>query len=386
MTTRELTVVCLMSSAGAIIYLISPVLVGSAMDSLGLSSDQAGLIIASYFAGYTIITVSAVAWLARVNMRTTAWVSSLVFVVGLLFATTQTSVAGSLAAMLIAGTGAGMLYGISITIVGQSDDPDRYFGFALASQLLLGSVLLFAGPAWIGPNWGYSGILTAAALFVVLMSLANAWTPVSIAEGPVSATGEPAAVSTPMVLTGVVAVLAWFTGYSGIYAFIERIGVDGGLSGQQIGLVLSLTIITGITGALGAAWLGDRFGKITPHFVGAVGTALTIVLLTNQPGLPRFAIAIVCLTLSLNFWLAYMLGAVGSIDTSGRFAVLTTAALGIGAMLGPGIAGALITDSSFRPAFVFAAIAIAAGLLTIINVLKQFQATSSALPTQREAL
>ena len=40
---------CLMSSSGAIIYLISPVLIGSAMAHLDLSSDQAGLLIASYF-------------------------------------------------------------------------------------------------------------------------------------------------------------------------------------------------------------------------------------------------------------------------------------------------------------------------------------------------
>lgn len=376
----------MMSSAGAIIYLISPVLVGSVMDSLGFSSDQAGLIIASYFGGYTIITVSAVAWLPRVNMRTTAWISSSVFVAGLLFATTQSSLNGSLLAMFIAGTGAGMLYGISITIVGQSDDPDRYFGFALASQLLFGSILLFAGPAWIGPNWGYSGILTVAAVFVVVMSASIAWTPISIPAGPLTREGEPVSVSIPVVLAGVAAVLVWFTGYSGLYAFIERIGVDGGLTGQQIGLVFSLTIITGISGAMGAAWLGDRFGKVLPHFVGALGTALTITLLSNQPDLLRFSAAIVCLTLSLNFWLAYMLGAVGAIDTSGRFAVLTTAALGIGAMLGPSIGGVLITDSGFAPMFGFAAICVVAGLGMIVGVLRLFAASTPDIPAQQEAL
>lgn len=385
MTKKELTAACLMSTAGAIVYLIAPVLVGSAMDSLGLSSDQAGLFIAAYFGGYTAITVSAVLWLSRVNMRTTAWISSLVLVLGLLGATLQSTVAGSLATMFIAGTGAGMLYGISITVIGQSNDPDRYFGFALAAQLLLGSVLLFAGPAWIGPIWGYDGILVAAALFVILMSVADNWTPTSIAEGPTTAAGEPIQVPTSTVLFGIAAVLIWFTGYSGIYAFIERIGVDGGLTGRQIGLVLSLTIITGISGAMGAAWLGDRIGKLMPHFIGAAGTALTIILLSGQPDLLRFSAAIVCLTLSLNFWLAYMLGGVGAIDTSGRFAVLTTAALGIGAMLGPGIGGALIRQTDFAPLFGFAAICIVAGLGLIVSVLSRF-ARHSAMPAQQEAL
>ena len=112
MTKKELTAACLMSTAGAIIYLIAPILVGSAIDSLGLSSDEAGLLIAAYFGGYTVITVSAVLWLGHVNMRKTAGVSSAVLVLGLLIATTQTTLAGSVAAMAIAGAGAGMLYGI----------------------------------------------------------------------------------------------------------------------------------------------------------------------------------------------------------------------------------------------------------------------------------
>jgi predicted MFS family arabinose efflux permease len=373
-----------MSTAGAIVYLISPVLVGSAMDSMGLSSDQAGLLIASYFAGYTLITISAVLWLPRVNMRTTAWVFSLVFVAGLLGAAKQTSLSGSIIAMFISGTGAGMLYGISITIVGQSDDPDRYFGFALASQLLLGSVMLFAGPAWIGPNWGYTGILTATAAFVALMSVAISWAPIAIAKGPVSPSGEPLQVPTSLVLVSIVAVLIWFMGYSGIYAFVERIGVDSGLSGQQIGLVLSLTIITGMIGALGAASLGDRYGKIKPHIAGAVGAVITILLLNSQTNLASYSLAIIFLTLSLNFWLAYMLGAVAAIDTSGRFAVLTTAALGVGATIGPAIAGGLINGSIFLPMFIFAAAAIIAGLLVIVGVLQRVTTRLTELPDHQE--
>lgn len=371
---KAIVAACLMSSAGSIVYLISPVLVGSAIDSLGLSSDQAGLLIASYFAGYTIITISAVAWLYRVNMRTAASVSSLAFVASLVIGTTVSSLTGAILTMLVGGAGAGMLYGISITILSQSDDPDRYFGIALASQLLLGSALLFAGPAYIGPNWGYSGILAATAVFVALMSIVIPWAPrnVSSTEGDDQAADSSVPVAS--ILTGIGAVLVWFTGYSGIYAFIERIGVDGGLTGHQIGLVLSLTILTGLAGALSAAWLGDRYGKVKPHLIGAVGAVITAALLLGTPELVRYSFAIVFLTLSLNFWLAYMLGGIAAIDTSGRFAVLVTAALGIGATIGPAIAGGLIANSNYMPMLAFSLVAIMLGLTIIVSVLRRLAA------------
>jgi len=369
--TKAIVAACLMSSAGSIVYLISPVLVGSAIDTLGLSSDQAGLLIASYFAGYTIITISAVAWLHKVNMRAAALVSSLAFIASLVIGTTASTLTGAIVTMLVGGAGAGMLYGISITIVSQSHDPDRYFGFALAAQLLLGSTLLFAGPAYIGPNWGYSGILAATALFVALTSLGIPWTPRAVTGTAISDQGADSGVPIASILTGIGAVLVWFTGYSGIYAFIERIGVDGGLSGHQIGLVLSLTIATGLTGALGAAWLGDRYGKVRPHIIGAVGAVITVLLLLGRPELVRYSFAIIFLTLSLNFWLAYMLGGVAAIDTSGRFAVLVTAALGVGATIGPAIAGGLIANSNYLPMLAFSLVAIMMGLAIIVSVLRR---------------
>jgi len=368
----------MMSSAGAIVYLISPVLVGSAIDSLGLTSDQAGLLIASYFAGYTIITISAVAWLHRVNMRAAAWLSSFVFITSLLIGTLMSDLTGAILTMLVGGAGAGMLYGISITIVSQSDDPDRYFGFALASQLLLGSALLFAGPAYIGPNWGYSGILAATAIFVALMSIVIPWTPRAVSGTAIDDQGAGSSVPITSILTGIGAVLVWFTGYSGIYAFVERIGVDGGLSGHQIGLVLSLTIVTGLTGALGAAWLGDRYGKVKPHLIGAAGAVITVILLLGRPELVRYSFAIVFLTLSINFWLAYMLGGVAAIDTSGRFAVLVTAALGVGATIGPAIAGGLIANSNYLPMLAFAIVTIMAGLMIIVSVLRRLAVESTS--------
>ncbi len=368
---KPIVAACLMSSAGSIVYLISPVLVGSAIDSLGLSSDQAGLLIASYFAGYTIITISAVAWLYRVNMRTAALVSSLAFVASLLIGTTVSSLTGAILTMLVGGAGAGMLYGISITIISQSDDADRYFGIALASQLLLGSALLFAGPAYIGPNWGYSGILAATAVFVALMSVVIPWAPRAVSSAVGNDQSADSSVPVASILTGIGAVLVWFTGYSGIYAFVERIGVDGGLTGHQIGLVLSLTILTGLAGALGAAWLGDRYGKIKPHLIGAIGALITAVLLLGTPELIRYSFAIVFLTLSLNFWLAYMLGGVAAIDTSGRFAVLVTAALGVGATIGPAIAGGLIANSNYLPMLAFSLVAIMMGLAIIVSVLRR---------------
>ena len=364
----------LMSSSGSIIYLIAPVLIGSAMDSLAFDSEQAGLLLAAYFLGYTLITTSAVFWLSRVNMRSAAWLSSFIFIAALLVGATQSAAALIYVGLFFAGVGAGMLYGISITIIGQSDAPDKHFGIALAAQLVLGSGLLFAGPAIIGPQFGFAGILIACAIFVALLSVTTQWTPTSISAGRQPAGDKASSGRGGMVVVSLVALLCWFTGYSGVYAFVERIGVAGGLTGQQIGLILSLTIITGVAGAMGAAWLGDRWGAMKPHWLGMAGTVVTVGLLSNEPGLLQYSLAIIALTLTLNFWLAYMLGSVTRVDISGRYAVLTTAALGGGAMVGPAISGFVLQQTAMLQVLLVSLVLIFAGFSGITMALRRFSA------------
>ena len=46
-----------MAAAGAAIFLLLPVIIGSTMDTLNLSEKQAGLLASSYFGGYLCASV-----------------------------------------------------------------------------------------------------------------------------------------------------------------------------------------------------------------------------------------------------------------------------------------------------------------------------------------
>jgi predicted MFS family arabinose efflux permease len=329
--------------------------------------------LSAYFGGYTLITISAVFWLHRFRRRPVAITSAIVFIAGLLAAASNEAFAVVMAAMIGAGAGAGMLYGLFVAIIAESDEPERNFGFALASQLALGSVMLFLGPAVLGPRWGLAGILLGTAVFVVVICCCIPWIPEPAGDaGDQQPSDDRTAPQTP-VFAGIVALLLWFTGYSGIYALVERIGVDGGLDGMTIGAVLSATLVTGIGGAMSAALISDRFGHKRPHLVGMAGTLVALILLSGRPGLAGYSVAVGFLTFSWNFWLAYLLGTIASADFQRRYAVLTTAALGLGATIGPGLAGGLVTGNQFQPIFILAGITISLGLVIILWVLSSLQ-------------
>ena len=59
-----------------------------------------------------------------------------------------------------------------------------------------------------------------------------------------------------------VGMFAFEAGQSGVFTFIDQIGIQAGLDADQRGTVLGATSFMGMAGAVLAAWLGTRFGRV----------------------------------------------------------------------------------------------------------------------------
>ena len=87
--------------------------------------------------------------------------------------------------LLISGAGAGILYGLSIAVIAETDQPDKNYGIALASQLIFGSILLFLGPSLIIPTWGLSGLFIGTAIFVGFIGACLPWMPAQLEQSAI---------------------------------------------------------------------------------------------------------------------------------------------------------------------------------------------------------
>jgi MFS family permease len=76
---------------------------------------------------------------------------------------------------------------------------------------------------------------------------------------------------------------------------------------------------------------------------------LSLVLFVLNGKLSVFTFILCCIGLSglWNYSLAYQMGIIASLDKGGRLTVLMSSALALGAMLGPAIAGLVISGDDF---------------------------------------
>lgn len=338
----------MMSAAGAVVFLILPMLVGFFVDLLGFTEQQAGMLSSTYFAAYFLTGASAFLWVARVNLYRVAWAGYAVMVTGLALTAGAGSALGMAAALGLSGAGSGALFALGVAVIAQTRNQDRNFGWVLFAQQLSAAALLLLIPGWVVPAWGLSGGLLAIAMVIAAMSATLLLLPSlpgpSQPEAGKPIPGEQSSRGPRLALA---AMVLHFTALSALWAFVERIGAGSGLSSSQVGNALALSMLGGLAGAVAVTLLGDRLGRRFPLWLAAVAFLLVAWGFGRELAWGHFAAFAALLSFAWNFVLAYQMGIVTGLDADGRYAVLIPAAQAGGAMAGPALGGSLLSAGGY---------------------------------------
>ncbi|MEH6579509.1 MAG: MFS transporter [Amphritea sp.] len=366
----SIAAVSLISAAGAAIFLILPILLGGAAEYLQLNEEQAGLIASSYFVGFLLVCLSAVFWIRRFNWQHISLMGFLFLCGGLAAAAFVTQYEMLLALMALSGVGAGTLFGLAVCVLSDTRDPDRCFGIKLVAEQAVGAGLLFLLPMFVTEHWGFPGLMLAVAAVMVLLGLASFWLP---ARGrrrvETTDSNSTAKVKVWPVWAALLALMIYFAGLSGLWAFVERIATGNGIDAVNIGKALSFGLIGGGIGAFAAALLGDRFGRIFPLVLSTALLMAVIFIYSTAFNALLFAAATFVFSGVWNYGLAYQMGIVVSLDLRGNLSVLISSFLSLGAIIGPAIAGMLISGQGYGGLSIFTVTLILLGLIIFVFLL-----------------
>ena len=359
------------SAIGALFYNILPLYVGAAQDSLYLSSSEAGLLPAAFFAGYNLVTISAFFWIRHCNWRAATAVWLPVAVVGLVISVTVDNQWGLFLGTALSGGGFAALYGIGVTILADTSNPARWYGVKIAIEAIPGAILLFILPSTLVAGYGFSGIVYALVGSVLLLALFLPTLPASGNFDAVTTSTDP--MTTPSIKAGsslplwlsLFGMLLFFSAASGLWAFLERIGATLLFEADVIGMLLSLTLVFATLGSLTTAWLGKRLGNVRPFIASALFMVVAAGMLYGTPSFSLYAIGAALLTFGIGMGLPFAIAEVADLDVDGRYIILTVPAIGIGAMIGPAGAGYLTENGSFDELLLVASFAV---ILAIISL------------------
>lgn len=351
-----------LSIAGIAAFSILPVMIGAIADVRGLDASEAGFIAAADLCGFALASLLAGLRTRGFDGRRVAAAGLLAALIGNVLSLRAPGFELLLVVRLLAGLGSGLAYSVAMSTLARSPRPDRDFGLMVAAQIVYQVVALFTLPRLVTAQ-GTDAIFLALAATVCAAFLAL------LSTGLVARGAEPSAPSASRAAAWIaLAAVALFSlNLGALWTYVERIGVGIGLSSPQTGTILAAALALSVLGALGASWLGDRWGRRGPLMLAIVTQLISLVLLMRTDA-TSYVIGAVAYSLAWAFAVPYLYSLVAGLDEGGRVIVLAPAAQAVGAALGPAAAASLLSGAAYAPVSAVAGAALVGSMLCVIRV------------------
>jgi predicted MFS family arabinose efflux permease len=330
-----------------------PFLISAIINDLKFNEAQAGLLMSAEF-GFTMLASMLVApFMGHAPRRTLALWGTVIAIAANLVSAHMTDLYALGAVRCVAGIGAGLALACGNACVSSAKQPDRIAGHMNILSVML-MIVVMLGYAKVMALYGLAGLYYAMAGTMAVMLLAI---PAMEQRAPVIETTEGDKSSAASVLLTVPAIcmmLAMFVFQARDtmgWAFVERIGIMVGYSGEEVGALLSLQSVVGLIGPLLAAVIGKRFGLSTPVILAILlsgATSLCYVLGEHSKTMYTVGVMTICIT--YFYGLSYLTGLAAAMDRKGRIVAASSSFLSLGLAVGPAISGGLISMGGFTMA------------------------------------
>jgi predicted MFS family arabinose efflux permease len=339
------------ATAGFLFYNVMPLYLGQLQESTGLETSQIGLIASIYFLGFNLVSLSAYLWIRKLPPFQTALAGSLALIVALLLAPrTNEFVFQAIISAFIGGLSGG-IGTIGVTIAGDANNSARWYGIQVAAAALAGVVLLFLLPATLIPTYGFAGLIYGMVIMILILLPSYFFlsrSPLQAIRAESSESGhehEPNR-SAFHAWMGLVAMASLFVGSAAVWAFVERIAAINQFDPEAVGKMLGFSLLFSVVGSLAAGALGNRFGSAWPYILSCMVLLTGIIAMAITKDFTVYTLGACVFMFGWAAAFAYLFAIISDVDPNGRYIALSVPAVGIGSMVGPAIAGYLLTSDS----------------------------------------
>lgn len=356
---------------------ILPIFVGIIVDELGLSTQMAGALTSINLLG-NAFGVLAVSFITRVSIKHLVYIGVAVEIVFELASLSSGTGIDLFAFRFIAGLGGGLVTGAAYSWIARQVNPDRGFALLILLQFLLGSILFYILPE-ITLEYG---VVTFYVLFILcaLMSLACCFildqSPSTLTKSNEPLTSISQKKSTPMsksTISKVLISIALFElAASGIWAFVERMGIAWQLSFDEIGLSLSIGSLAGIPGSALVIIFCLRWGRSIPLTLGfvCVISSLLLFVFGNQ-NLWIYTLGLIIFNGAWSYVIPYIQGIQAQVDETGQVAIWGMFMVLSAIAAGPYLFALFIGEQGFYKAMIFACILLLTSFSFIFSLAKK---------------
>ncbi|WP_163933293.1 MFS transporter [Paraferrimonas sp. SM1919] len=342
-SNKNLITAAIMSAVGSLFFLMMPTILAMLGEHFKLSLELQGYTASAYFLGFLVAGLCQNKIEQLLALKQQALISFSFVLMALLLLSYISEPALLLLNLILLGIASGSLFSLAISIISFADDPDRWFGIKVTAEQILSAILLFSLPLLVT---GFVSLIYLLFVACIICAFSIFLLPKQKLQNHEAASSFKLSDINIAFKVGVIAIIIKFAGLSGLWAFIETMGGELAPSPEVFGQSIGISLLGGLVGGLIAAIKASKFGHKIPLIFGNLLLLAIIYSYSLELNFELFIGITFGLSFLWNYTIAYELSLVAKHDPNNKYVSLMAPAIAIGAIIGPGIAGNLISISS----------------------------------------
>ena len=349
---------------------LAPFNVGVISDGFMASSQESGLVVSLelFFAAIGALFFGA----SNLKGQKLAFLGCFVVAVCYYLASLSLNVTEIFLIKSLSGLGCGMLIASGHSILAASKDPNRTYAIFTVFASCTGATLVYFSSIWIEEG-GYVKFFTNFIFIYLALSLSFFLARKSESSAPEESNTNKRSrfyIFTCLIL----AVLFFEVPSSGIWAFMERFGVeDLGMEVSRVGEVISISIILSLIGPLFIGLVGNKIGRKVPILICLFLSSFCIYFIFGVATVNTFYYGNITWNIIFTIMVILILGASGDIDPSGKLGSWLNACMLLSASISPAVFGWILLDQSLSQIYPYLMFFLLAAFVCIFITKKELE-------------
>ena len=314
---------------------LAPFNVSAVSESLGANSQESGLVVTLelFFAAISSLFFGTVSY----KGKALAYCGSLTVICSYFLCSIASDVNQITFIKAFSGIGCGMLIASGHSILASSNDPNRSYAIFTIFASLTAATLIYISSTWIEDGghqnyfFNFIYVYLALSLFFVFANKINQAS-TDNAKGSIS--------NRFLYFLLIAAVLFYEIPSSGMWAFMERFGVEYvGMEISEVGWVIALAIILSLGGPVFVCVFGNRLERKIIILFCLFVSALCVYFIFGIPSINTFYYGNIIWNIVFVVMVILILAAAADIDPSGRLGSWLNACILLSASVAPAVFG-----------------------------------------------
>ena len=348
---------------------LAPFNVSAVSVGLNANSQEAGLVVTLelFFAAISSLYFGTVSY----KGRALGLIGSIIVMICYYLCSISDDVNQITIIKAFSGIGCGMLIASGHSILASSRDPNRSYALFTLFASLTAAFLIYISSTWIedgGHSYYFFNFIYVYIALTLLFFLSRQSKDQSDKRdgGPITKKW--------LYLLLITAVLFYEIPSSGMWAFMERFGVEYiDLGVAEVGSVISLAIILSLLGPVFIGVFGNKIRRKETILFCLLVSSLCVYAIFGIPSFNTFYFGNIIWNIVFVIMVILILAAAADIDPSGRLGAWLNACILLSASLAPAVFGWVMLDNEMTVIYPYLIVFLIVAMICIVSTKKELE-------------